>query len=473
MLQNCATIILIAHACIILTLTTSQHACHEESSCLADSISTSTADVQCYGYLSCSEASILTSDPFADVDCDGSYSCYKATQLTMWDLNCGGLLACAFIDSIFARRNIYCYGEGSCYGSRLYASSYVQCKGVNSCAETIIYAEFVVYGYGYSSLRNSQMISNSTTTYYRFFGLQSGKGATVTCNIGHTCYISCYSNACNELSLSGNGINVDCKNDAYKSDVCPNGHVFGSFINDVLPNLTVSLSMFASNNNKSYSYLYDTCDIQCGDYYECQTRSLTSLNLTHTCCTGAFSCQNVRLQYNDNPPGFVHCDSYGSCSSMSGYFQFLNGTDVYGSGDTSVSTANMYHGKNLYCTARYGCSDGATGSNFYNFTNIYCMGYRSCSWNHIESVENVFVYGAYDQYMQIYDVKNTIYCNGYLACSNSTIGNVNGDVYVSGLWAMGHSMISHVLGSVIGIGYEVLKETILSNVTNVCYFIFP
>ena len=149
---------------VFTRLVIGQHSCHEDASCFGDTISTS-SDVQCYGYLSCSTASIASSGSY--VYCDGSYSCFNTTHLiatsSSTDLYCRGLHSCAFINLISAAW-IGCEGEGSCYGGIVYANNILYCRGARSCAETTIYVNDSVHAHGYASLKNSEMFSNATTT---------------------------------------------------------------------------------------------------------------------------------------------------------------------------------------------------------------------------------------------------------------------------------------------------------------------
>lgn len=314
-----------------------QHSCHEDLSCFGDVIST-TSTVQCYGYLSCSTASIVSS---GSVFCDGSYSCFEAIQVqvtyTSSELHCRGLYSCA-LTSLWSAGVVLCIAEGSCYGSTIDETDYVLCYGAKSCSQTTIYVGFSVYGYGYASLQNCKMFSNATTTNYYFRAGESTDGATITCNSGHTCNIRCSSNACNNLTLTGEGtFSVDCY-DALKSDACPDGHVLASFITNPLPNLS-NLTLSPINN----SYLYQNCDYQCKDYRECQN---SVPNVTDICCTGSYSCGSLQLK--KHILSTARCDSYYACSKSR--FRFLNESDVYATGSFASWNSSVYNGKNMFCT---------------------------------------------------------------------------------------------------------------------------
>ena len=430
-----------------------QYSCHDDASCLGDIISTS-SNVECYGYLSCSTASIVTSDSY--LYCDGSYSCFKATQLigTSAYLYCRALHSCAFV-SLMSAYIIYCFGEGSCHGSIALANYRIYCYGAKSCAEAIIHVDSSVYAYGYASVQNSKMFSNATTTYYYFYAGYGADGATVTCNSGHTCYIYCRSNACDKLTLIGEGtFSVDCNDDGLKSDACPDGHVFASFITHPIPNLS-NLTLNPINN----SYLYQDCDRQCADYQECQN-SLS--NVTNICCTGRNSCGSLHL--HSDTSSVTRCDSYYACYNS--YFPLSNESDVdiYATGEYALRYASVYNGNDMLCTARYGC----IYLNVYNFTNVYCLGYYSCQFITLRNVQNVFMFSVQNRARQaVHNVQN-VYCNGFRACRLSTITNIHGDLYALGEEAVSQSTILNVFGSIISVGYEAMQFTDAEKVTNVC-----
>ena len=436
--------IAIAHALITIfsiniSSTPSQYidiACDENSSCLGRNISSNAWFVDCYGYLSCSQASISSTY----VDCSGSYSCYKASHMTMQrSPSCYGLLACGFINSISVlSQPLYCHGERSCYSSTI-DGFIVLCRGSHSCAETTMHLAYYMYIDGYLSVKNAQLISSATTTYYIFRGVESGKGATVMCNSGHNCFITCYLNACNDLTLDGDGTTtVTCNIGASKSDICPNGHeyVLSSFINYTIPSIDMDL-------NNSYVHVYKSCnndtDNQCDGNQHCQKQ----INLTQNCCTGAYTCTVSKLTVENDIPDVVRCDARYACNGSE--FQLAPMTDTYASGFLSLLYADVYSGKDLFCTGDASCVEAV----IYHFTNVYCLGYCSCTKIYMENVANAFMYQICRSYNQVIDVKNNMYCIGANTCSLSTISNV---------W-----------GSVVSIGYGAMYDTNITNATHVCH----
>ena len=409
--------------------------------------------IKCSNYLSCTGSSINSS---TDLFCRGAYSCYQASQISVSSLSnafieCSGLFACGFISqlNLFGSWGIiYCRAQNACYKSIIHTNkTEVWCYGVKSCSETIIYVTDRLFGFGYLSLENSQIVSNATITNYDFYGAQCGKGATITCNYGHACYIYCAGDGCDELTLNGNGtVSVYCHHDAYKSSICPNGITLASFIDFKIPNLNMSTIY----NN---SLLYQSCDYTCQNDSQCASKQIDFPNQMQNntsnyniCCIGSRSCKysNWQLGYGDNDyESNIRCDAYKSCEQIE--LRASNNTYIYATGRYSLWDTDIYNG------------------------TIYCLGYVSCSEARLYFVESVCAYGMASGYlMNVIGVKNSVYCYSQNACSYASIAQVKGNVYASGRYSLNDATIRNVLGSVIGIGYEVLHNSTIVNAANVC-----
>ena len=145
--------------------------------------------------------------------------------MTTNSLYCYGLYSCAFINNIsMAGGWVYCNGELSCFGSTIIfpdSDDRLYCYGVRSCAELTLYSYASNYFNGYLSAQNATLYSMSSSSYYYFYDVSSGDGATIVCQSGHVCTVYCFSNACNNLILNCSDcilISLSCGGEA--SGVC-------------------------------------------------------------------------------------------------------------------------------------------------------------------------------------------------------------------------------------------------------------
>ena len=56
--------------------------CWEEYECKLQTITTSTSNIECYGYYSCTNAVLIESTSNGNIECYGSYSCYNSDLIT-------------------------------------------------------------------------------------------------------------------------------------------------------------------------------------------------------------------------------------------------------------------------------------------------------------------------------------------------------------------------------------------------------
>ena len=180
-------------------------ACKDEYSCTFQSITEVNGEVQCDGYHSCYRATLIQGINESLVYCRGSYSCYKADTIIAIssDFYCRGLFSCAMVDSIYHRNGlIRCDGEMSCFDSNIYVTdSTMSCNGDHSCADSTIIGGDNIQLRGQMSGHNTVFYSNNSLVSYHFFGVSSGNGAKILCNDNFECYVYCYTNACNNLTL--------------------------------------------------------------------------------------------------------------------------------------------------------------------------------------------------------------------------------------------------------------------------------
>ena len=200
--------------------------------------------MKCFGFLSCLNASISSSN---DIRCDASYSCYNARLLNHTGninntqnnlkVECRGLYSCAGADRIITTEDILCGGESSCFKTNMIiysrGSSEISCEGSRSCASSIV----TVYGGGtefsmngsLSGLNSVFRVENGVNdVYFDFYGGYSGYNATIIGGNSSVVNITCWGNGCNELTVRCSDNDTNCQIDvtctsAEQSDLCPDG----------------------------------------------------------------------------------------------------------------------------------------------------------------------------------------------------------------------------------------------------------
>ena len=218
--------------------------CNQEYQCAGrdDSSMPVNESFRCQGHASCINSLALVSR--VNVLCSGSFSCWDSRIINS-DVACQGLFSCGLVDEIIGGV-VSCTGEQSCFGANIYTSNTgcLTCEGTRGCRESRVFVgsskdSCTVEISGDLGAQNAIFYSNATNTSFVFSGTDSGYGAKIICNDGHTCDVRCAGSGCNNLELlcgeDGNGncvFNVDCNNGgsgsvssdwAEKSDICPNG----------------------------------------------------------------------------------------------------------------------------------------------------------------------------------------------------------------------------------------------------------
>ena len=134
----------------------------------------------------------------------------------------------------------------------------------------------------------------------------SGKGTTIICNSMNYCYIDCYLDACNDLTVVCNqcgGYDIWCDEDSAElSDNCPNGFDISSLESDYGLDLSISLE---DTNINGYSVCSSNDAFNCGDYFDngCVGRDIEESDTI--CCSGSYSCEKTNIT---STQGDVRCD---------------------------------------------------------------------------------------------------------------------------------------------------------------------
>ena len=505
--------------CTIIT----HYECHEKESCFGVSniiTSDQDNDIECYGYRSCMNVNIIQTS-IADIYCSGSYSCYQSRNIKFIDIGsatsvytiyCNGLRSCSDVYNISTLQisdgitplyggSVDCDGSMSCMNSNMYLFvsdtfySGLTCCGFRSCANSYVesYSGNSVRIYGYLAAENATFVSKTTSITYTFYGVESGKNATIICEIGDTCSINCYSNACNTLTLQcadGNSssctFDIDCGVDGQEAEystICPNGYLLDaaitipSFANQSFDNQfsTFENSHVACNDANLTNLTYSSYPVNCDDYRECTNQTLQSSIICCTAAEGCYQTLNISSAITQQQQDLeylaaIRCDGQESCNRISGKIMATNGGSMYMTGKrASQSLSTMISTNTEYDIICSGCQSCVNVNPMTNANNIYCLSFASCYFANInENVNNVFAYGDFSApSTNIYNVKDSIYCATRWSCQSSDINNVVNNVYGLGLEALYNAQISNVGNNVMVAGYRVLIFGDVSNVANV------
>ena len=511
--------------------------CYSENECVSENIFVSGGTwARCYGYNSCLKATITAIDG-SPTFCFGSYSCYQATKIwhinttgvtgsNMNSISCRGLYSCANVNSIYQEfGNIDCLAEFACFQSGItIGNGVLNCKSDRGCSSSFIISnhdDTNIYLDGHLSGYNTTFTSNYNVSYY-FRGTQSGKNATIFCGDGNKCYIECWGNACDEITLLCNSTNdnrcifdINCQFSRRLYSTCDDGadacSCVGSYINTnitgesymidkdlILPNI-LEIPLSTLNNSINPCNFNVTNAINCTDTHECENDILDtrtrindyyngygggSLMGTPVCCLSNKACRfskniTTLLPLNSSiiisidrylESTAIRCDGYWSCYQTVGNIIAQNGGNIYFTGTYTgqiagiVSTTIDY---DIICTGFQSCDS----INLISGRNVYCNGHGSCRNSAISGIDNnIYFYGCNSGENSILnDIGGSVYCGTSSVCTNDNISNINGDVYAWGYRALQNATIINVGNNIVGYGIESLQNTRIDNASTVKY----
>lgn len=181
---------------------------------------------------------------------------------------------------------------------------------------------------------------------FSFAGSESGKNTTVVCGFNNTCYISCFSSSCNDITLLCDDDNINDKNCSFvmsctateKSDVCDGfGYVLPVYDEYDVPslideNVTFVGYTYQDNIDSGCNNLSSSTNnaVDCNDYQACKNSDsiLGNNNNSLVCCTGYESCFN-----GTNITGMnIECSGYQGCTQIQDYISATGAASIYLSG---------------------------------------------------------------------------------------------------------------------------------------------
>eukprot|EP01083_Nonionella_stella_P271872 921715_1 len=389
--------------------------CTEPYQCVGQTISPASGKFHINGYKAATGATTSLSNDAATatyIYCAGSFSCEGISPFTTSaHVHCKSTRSCSNTSMVLTTdKSGKCYGFQSCVSSTLTTAdtAIIWCDGDQSCAYSHINLTSILHGSGTQSLYSATIYSQDSSVTIALEGQLAGYGATLVCNAGHTCSISClgrdscymlYVDCVNNCVIVADGtiapitdINelhidaIDLNNTDQMCNTHPNAITYDAHLDHANSQITIQ------TGNEG--------PVCCRGRESCVNTDIiyASANTEAVVCSGAWSCRVARIDANN---GSVHCESADSCLLAE-----IDGTSY------------------VYCKAMYACDTATiTGSRF-----IMCSGKSSC----INSI--IYSDGSdLDLYLMGHNAGKTatIYCNqtdwcnirciGYTSCAETTL----------------------------------------------------
>lgn len=195
----------------------------------------STTHIACKGSFSCANVSTIQGN--GNILCYGGHSCFNADKISElstssdYFLRCYGYYSCGNVKLIESTQNVKCEATLACTNSVINITNGARIFGFGerSCENTTVYCNHVFYMYAHFAARNATFISTDDSVTFDCQGRSSCTGATIICGTGHRCYLYCYGNSCEGLTLrcaeespTSCNFQIDCTY-SDKNDICPNG----------------------------------------------------------------------------------------------------------------------------------------------------------------------------------------------------------------------------------------------------------
>ena len=441
--------------------------------------------IYCQGYQSCAFSSITSQT--SSLWYYGAASGYKAKALTIssqffsnWAL---GYLSNALADTVLSGYEVYCRGTLSCLGISYlelkYTDAYVYCQGARSCAHigkltgTLSVTKMTIKGHSIFSFYNSSMYSNGYSVDLTLTSHYSGYGATLYCQNGDDCVVTCKGNSCfnfNFICDSGALCTVNCNNSGsiesvinkydykYEYNICPNGWNSSNDVYDSENDMKFMIELEKSVNITNYFIIpyykelieeskflikSEKCVIECMDAGTngCDWNSSSLIiggnddngaeDISRSiCCYGVHSCAYRTNVTNSYINGRILCLGSLSCRNSS----LAATNDVVALGDHAASFSQIVFGRVMISGGLF----GAVRSTIKYGDILICEGLSSCQSTDIIGVKQIYGFGWHSlRYSSISSIKSQsrmdIYFIGYdsaadvtINCSenNSTVFNV-------------------------------------------------
>eukprot|EP01084_Bolivina_argentea_P102037 182857_1 len=346
-------------------------------------------------------------------------------------LDCSGSFSCSFLSNVsFPGSHTYS-GSNSGYGSRIVDGDRLYVWGANGLTNArltvnvsgmiveadqgMAHTEFIapthVYvATGAYSVFNSTIIQNinDSHTEYFFSGFMSAYGATLICNSGVHCSVTCYASGCYGLFMDciGNCSVIYQSNDTLHPITDRNASRFND--SELSQILYYDSSTITWNNNRLCDQQPNNMKLDQGFYTKSFVRNVPmnpprpdphNMDIHNQsgplCCRGSGSCANRTITYMSSDTeqvsivcsgggacvnteiitnGTVYCEGFASCAAYSIHSQSISThDDVYCLGYEACWTRAISVGTNLYCGGKHSCA-AVTVTSKNNALNVYFLG---------------------------------------------------------------------------------------------------
>ena len=428
-------------------------------------------EVECRGFASCLHAQNINTSLFYG---QGSYSAYGASNVVSTGVSyCYGDSSCRNIVN-FTSHDTNCNGYRSCFGSTIELPNSItsdqhinyKFNGDESGAFTTLnlHQSTNITAYGRLSLHES-IINMYSPSIIHAVGFASLSGATLYCETGQFCQVSCHDYGCYNVSISSfNGDGdylVDCSDNMIPNALCYGDDVNNisvAALNDLLS--VHDLTQIGFDNVDTYLLCLNSSilGINCGDYSECQF-SIFNYENEAICCSAHNGCfyTSTTLTVNltsttsisdelANMIG-IYCGGYLSCNTGRND-KFIIVNENINENDYNYNISQSF---GIFCDGAYGCNRlHLSGAD-----NLLCRGMGGCHYSIVDTIKNVFVFGFYGAHgANISSISGNIYCMGVASCQYATFSEISGNIY--------------------GISHDALDQVIISNtktITNKIYVI--
>eukprot|EP01083_Nonionella_stella_P188030 692227_1 len=398
---------------IYLIASTLSQTCDAPYECLGQTISPAAGEIHINGYKAAIGATTSLSNnanTSSIIMCAGSFSCQGISPFTTSaNVNCKSTRSCSNTSLQITNNGLaQCYGFQSCVFSTLTSvdASEIVCCGEQSCAYSRIFLANVLDGAGTHSLYLATIYSqgSSANIALQLTGKLAGYGATLICNAGHTCSITClghdscymfYADCVDNCVIVADGTIAPITNiselhidaiDHNNADSMCNTHPNAITYDNNLQLLSSQITIQAGEEGPVCCRAREACSKSSITYASANTESVV--------CSGAWACKNALIDVNN---GSVFCESADSCK----FAQIDRSSCVYCKAFIACHTATITASRFIKCSGKESCINsiihsggtdldlyltgdnaGATATIYCNqndWCNIRCIGYASCA----------------------------------------------------------------------------------------------
>eukprot|EP01083_Nonionella_stella_P316940 1151837_1 len=349
--------------------------------------------IVCGGSFSCANIGYIKGSSTSDssyLSCDGVFGCSNTfVNLTGIERSCSGSNSCYGVT--FHSYGVYTFEghDGPVFGS-------IDCDADRSCSNTEIHNHNHISARGSYAMNNATIHSTADGFDVYLYGSNTGFGAAIFCQLGHSCTIYCSATGCNMLY-------VDCVG---------NCSIQSNSVDTVLP-----ITEYSLFDESQLNILYDSsalaksndadCLLMFDDYYENANANISGTNV---CCRGSWSCDGSSIYSATS----VVCSGEESCQSSDN----ITANDaIFCSASRGCWWSNLYSLNDVYCLSSMACYDTTITAR-----NLYCSGYKSCSESTILNTETIYFSGSGSGNGAVINCTDIALCNiicgGYLSCSS-------------------------------------------------------